>query len=163
MAWTITNEGNNIKFVDGTTIFSLSKATLAFAVSGDEITIKDGNFRVKTKYTNVSSPSVASAVLLAAEIEKIQKTNASDADTTTKVAYSNTSTQLIAADPARKGLEIFNSTDAKAYVLQGTGTVVVGDDIEIDVDKGRFVETSGEVQFICDTATAGNMIVVEYF
>ena len=88
--------------------------------------------------------------------------NVSTNSTTTKVAYSNTSATLIAANPNRKGLEMFNSTDAKAYILQGSGTAVVEDDILLDIDKSRVVATTEAITFISATATAGNIIVIEY-
>jgi len=165
MAWIITNKSTHLEFAEGNTKYLLPKSDVKLKLVDDKVKVySDANERdeISLNYQNVSSPSEASNADLYASLVDYMETAASGSSLTTKVAYSNTSASLIAENLKRKGLEIYNSTDAKAYILQGTGTAVVGDNVEVDVDKGRFVETTEAITFICDTATAGNIIVVEY-
>jgi hypothetical protein len=88
--------------------------------------------------------------------------NVSEDSSKTTLAFSNTSAQLVAENLNRKGVLIFNNTDVALTYELGDVTVVANDGPKIAAGQGAFVETTEEVKFICDTATSGKVIAIEY-
>jgi len=90
------------------------------------------------------------------------ETVASGSSSQTEVAYNNASTQLVAENLDRKGVLIVNKTDVALTLELGDVTVVLNEGLQIEADKATFIESTEEVKFICNTATTGKVIAVEY-
>jgi hypothetical protein len=106
---------------------------------------------------------VASGSALFDAIEDIKEAGEASIDSTqTEVAYSNTSAQLVASNAVRKGILVVNKTDAYITIELGNVTVVLNEGQQVEVDKATYIQTTEEVKFICNTATAGKVIAVEY-
>ena len=57
---------------------------------------------------------------------------------------------------------VVNKTDVALTVELGDVTVVLNEGLQVETDKATFIETTEEVKFICNTATSGKVIAVEY-
>jgi len=164
MGYTITNLGTDIKVTDGVDNSWLfpKDGTMVYHY-GDKVRLTHGTVKIDIDYTAVDAPSVASGSDLFNEIEDFKQAgDASTSSIQTEVAYNNASTQLVAENLDRKGIQIFNKTDAYITIELGDVTVVLNEGQEIAVDKGTFIETTEEVKFICNTATSGKVIAIEY-
>jgi hypothetical protein len=164
MGYTITNLGTDIKVTDGVDNSWLfpKDGTMVYHY-GDKVRLTHGTVKIDIDYTAVDAPSVASGSDLFNEIEDFKQAgDASTSSIQTEVAYNNASTQLVAENLDRKGIQIFNKTDAYITIELGNVTVVLNEGQEIAVDKGTFIETTEEVKFICNTATSGKVIAIEY-
>ena len=164
MGYTITNLATDIKVTDGVDNSWLfpKDGTMVYHY-GDKVRLTHGTVKIDIDYTAVDAPSVASGSDLFNEIEDFKQAgDASTSSIQTEVAYNNASTQLVAENLDRKGIQIFNKTDAYITIELGDVTVVLNEGQEIAVDKGTFIETTEEVKFICNTATSGKVIAIEY-
>jgi len=164
MGYTITNLGTDIKVTDGVDNSWLfpKDGTMVYHY-GDKVRLTHGTVKIDIDYTAIDAPSVASGSDLFNEIEDFKQAgDASTSSIQTEVAYNNASTQLVAENLDRKGIQIFNKTDAYITIELGNVTVVLNEGQEIAVDKGTFIETTEEVKFICNTATSGKVIAIEY-
>ena len=164
MGYTITNLGTDIKVTDGVDNSWLfpKDGTMVYHY-GDKVRLTHGTVKIDIDYIAVDAPSVASGSDLFNEIEDFKQAgDASTSSIQTEVAYNNASTQLVAENLDRKGIQIFNKTDAYITIELGDVTVVLNEGQEIAVDKGTFIETTEEVKFICNTATSGKVIAIEY-
>lgn len=115
-------------------------------------------FRVNQ--ANVTVPSSTDREDLAAQLEASFFSSAdgiSGSQTITKVAYNNSSTQLVAANSARREVIISNNTDVIVDVLVGSGTAVVNEEIPLAVNGSISFRTTSAIQFICRTATTGKV------
>ena len=164
MGYTISNLATDIKITDGVdNSWLLPKDGTLVYHYGDKVRLTNGSTKVDIDYTQVDSPSVASGSALFNTIEDYKQAgDASTSSIQTEVAYNNASTQLVAENLDRKGIQIFNKTDAYITIELGDVTVVLNEGQEIAVDKGTFIETTEEVKFICNTATSGKVIAIEY-
>jgi adenosine/AMP kinase len=164
MGYTITNLGTDIKITDGVdNSWLFPKDGTMIYHYGDKVRLVKGSVKVDIDYTQVDAPSVASGSALFNAIEDYKQAgNASTSSVQTEVAYNNASTQLVAENVDRKGVLIVNKTDAYITIEQGNVTVVLNEGAQVEVDKAHFVETTEEIKFICNTATAGKVIAVEY-
>ena len=117
---------------------------------------------IELNYLNVSTPSESSASALYETIMDYMETVASGSSSQTEIAYNNASTQLVAENLDRKGVLIVNKTDVALTLELGDVTVVLNEGLQIEADKATFIETTEEVKFICNTATTGKVIAVEY-
>lgn len=164
MGYTISNLGTDIKVTDGVDNSWLfpKDGTMVYHY-GDKVRLTNGSVKIEIDYNNVDSPSVASGSALFNTIEDYKQAgNASTSSVQTEVAYNNASTQLVAENVDRRGVLIVNKTDAYITIEQGNVTVVLNEGAQVEVDKAHFVETTEEIKFICNTATAGKVIAVEY-
>ena len=165
MAWIITNKSTHLEFADGNTKYLLPKSDVKLKLVDDKVKVySDANERdeISLNYQNVSSPSEASNAALYASLVDYMETAASGSSSQTEVAYNNASTQLVAENLKRKGVLIVNKTDVALTVELGDVTVVLNEGLQVEADKATFIETTEEVKFICNTATAGKVIAVEY-
>jgi len=164
MGYTISNLGTDIKVTDGVDNSWLfpKDGTMVYHY-GDKVRLTNGSVKIEIDYNNVDSPSVASGSALFNTIEDYKQAgNASTSSTQTEVAYNNASTQLVAENPDRRGVQVVNKTDAYITIELGDVTVVLNEGQQIEVDKSSFIETTEEVKFICNTATTGKVIAIEY-
>lgn len=165
MAWVITNKSTHIELADGNEKYLLPKKDLKLKLTDDKVKVfSDANERdeISLNYQNVTTPSEASNSALYSTLVDYMETSASGSSTQTEVAFNNASTQLVAENLKRKGILIFNNTDVALTYELGNVTVVAGEGPKIAASEGAFVETTEEVKFICDTATSGDVIAVEY-
>lgn len=165
MAWIITNKSTHLEFADGNTKYLLPKSDVKLKLVDDKVKVySDANERdeISLNYQNVSSPSEASNAALYASLVDYMETAASGSSSQTEVAYNNASTQLVAENLKRKGVLIVNKTDVALTLELGDVTVVLNEGQQVETDKATFIETTEEVKFICNTATAGKVIAVEY-
>jgi len=165
MAWIITNKSTHLEFADGNTKYLLPKSDVKLKLVDDKVKVySDANERdeISLNYQNVSSPSEASNAALYASLVDYMETAASGSSSQTEVAYNNASTQLVAENLKRKGVLVVNKTDVALTVELGDVTVVLNEGLQVETDKATFIETTEEVKFICNTATAGKVIAVEY-
>lgn len=165
MAWIITNKSTHLEFADGNTKYLLPKSDVKLKLVDDKVKVySDANERdeISLNYQNVSSPSEASNAALYASLVDYMETAASGSSSQTEVAYNNASTQLVAENLKRKGVLIVNKTDVALTIELGDVTVVLNEGQQVETDKATFIETTEEVKFICNTATAGKVIAVEY-
>ena len=163
MGYTITNLGTDIKITDGVdNSWLFPKDGTMIYHYGDKVRLVNGSVKVDIDYAQVDAPSVASGSALYNEIEGLKKTSASSSSTQTEVAYNNASTQLVAENTDRRGIQVINKTDAYITIELGNVTVVLNEGQQVEVDKGTFIETTEEVKFICNTATTGKVIAIEY-
>lgn len=165
MAWVITNKSTHLQFVDGSIKYLFPKSDIKIKLDSEALKIySDADERdvVVLSYQNVTTPSESSNSDLFDTIVDYMETIASGSSIQTEVAYNNASTQLVAENLDRKGIQIFNKTDAYITIELGDVTVVLNEGQEIAVDKGTFIETTEEVKFICNTATSGKVIAIEY-
>jgi adenosine/AMP kinase len=164
MGYTISNLGTDIKVTDGVDNSWLfpKDGTMVYHY-GDKVRLTNGSVKIEINYTAVDSPSVASGAVLFNTIEDYKQAgNASTSSVQTEVAYNNASTQLVAENVDRKGVLIVNKTDAYITIEHGNVTVVLNEGAQVEVDKAHFVETTEEIKFICNTATSGKVIAIEY-
>ena len=141
MGYTITNLGTDIKVTDGVDNSWLfpKDGTMVYHY-GDKVRLTHGTVKIDIDYTAVDAPSVASGSDLFNEIEDFKQAgDASTSSIQTEVAYNNASTQLVAENLDRKGIQIFNKTDAYITIELGDVTVVLNEGQEIAVDKGTFI------------------------
>jgi hypothetical protein len=165
MAWIITNKSTHLEFADGNTKYLLPKSDVKLKLVDDKVKVySDANERdeISLNYQNVSSPSEASNAALYASLVDYMETAASGSSSQTEVAYNNASTQLVAENLKRKGVLVVNKTDVALTVELGDVTVVLNEGLQVETDKATFIETTEEVKFICNTATSGKVIAVEY-
>lgn len=165
MAWIITNKSTHLEFADGNTKYLLPKSDVKLKLVDDKVKVySDANERdeISLNYQNVSSPSEASNAALYASLVDYMETAASGSSSQTEVAYNNASTQLVAENLKRKGVLVVNKTDVALTVELGDVTVVLNEGLQVEADKATFIETTEEVKFICNTATSGKVIAVEY-
>jgi len=165
MAWIITNKSTHLEFADGNTKYLLPKSDVKLKLVDDKVKIySDANERdeISLNYQNVSSPSEASNAALYASLVDYMETAASGSSSQTEVAYNNASTQLVAENLKRKGVLVVNKTDVALTIELGDVTVVLNEGLQVETDKATFIETTEEVKFICNTATSGKVIAVEY-
>jgi hypothetical protein len=165
MAWIITNKSTHLEFADGNTKYLLPKSDVKLKLVDDKVKVySDANERdeISLNYQNVSSPSEASNAALYASLVDYMETAASGSSSQTEVAYNNASTQLVAENLKRKGVLVVNKTDVALTVELGDVTVVLNEGVQVETDKATFIETTEEVKFICNTATSGKVIAVEY-
>lgn len=164
MAYVITNKSSHILFVDGNSKQLFPKSDIKIELDTVVKVFSDSDERdvIELDYQNVTTPSEASNSALFDTLVDYLETSASGSSTQTEVAYNNASTQLVAENLKRKGVLVFNKTDAAITIELGNATVVLNEGQEIAVDNGSFIETTQEVKFICDTATSGKVIAVEY-
>ena len=165
MAWVITNKSTHLDFADGATKYLLPKSDVKIKlVDGIVKVYSDASERdvIELNYLNVSTPSESSASALYDTIMDYMETVASGSSSQTEIAYNNASTQLVAENLDRKGVLIVNKTDVALTLELGAVTVVLNEGLQIEADKATFIETTEEVKFICNTATAGKVIAVEY-
>ena len=165
MAWIITNKSTHLEFADGNTKYLLPKSDVKLKLVDDKVKVySDANERdeISLNYQNVSSPSEASNAALYASLVDYMETAASGSSSQTEVAYNNASTQLVAENLKRKGVLVVNKTDVALTVELGDVTVVLNEGQQVETDKATFIETTEEVKFICNTATSGKVIAVEY-
>ena len=165
MAWIITNKSTHLEFADGNTKYLLPKSDVKLKLVDDKVKVySDANERdeISLNYQNVSSPSEASNAALYASLVDYMETAASGSSSQTEVAYNNASTQLVAENLKRKGVLVVNKTDVALTVELGDVTVVLNEGLQVETDKATFIETTEEVRFICNTATSGKVIAVEY-
>jgi hypothetical protein len=165
MAWIITNKSTHLEFADGNTKYLLPKSDVKLKLVDDKVKVySDANERdeISLNYQNVSSPSEASNAALYASLVDYMETAASGSSSQTEVAYNNASTQLVAENLKRKGVLVVNKTDVALTIELGDVTVVLNEGLQVETDKATFIETTEEVKFICNTATSGKVIAVEY-
>ena len=165
MAWIITNKSTHLEFADGNTKYLLPKSDVKLKLVDDKVKVySDANERdeISLNYQNVSSPSESSNAALYASLVDYMETAASGSSSQTEVAYNNASTQLVAENLKRKGVLVVNKTDVALTVELGDVTVVLNEGLQVETDKATFIETTEEVKFICNTATSGKVIAVEY-
>jgi len=165
MAWIITNKSTHLEFADGNTKYLLPKSDVKLKLVDDKVKVySDANERdeISLNYQNVSSPSEASNADLYASLVDYMETAASGSSSQTEVAYNNASTQLVAENLKRKGVLVVNKTDVALTLELGDVTVVLNEGVQVETDKATFIETTEEVKFICNTATSGKVIAVEY-
>ena len=165
MAWIITNKSTHIQFADGDKKYLLPKNDLKVKLEDDKVKVysdADGRDEITMNYQSVSTPSEASNANLFASLVDYMETAASGSSNQSEVAYNNASTQLIAENLKRKGVLIVNKTDVALTLELGDVTVVLNEGQQVETDKATFIETTEEVKFICNTATAGKVIAVEY-
>jgi len=165
MAWIITNKSTHLEFADGNTKYLLPKSDVKLKLVDDKVKVySDANERdeISLNYQNVSSPSEASNAALYASLVDYMETAASGSSSQTEVAYNNASTQLVAENLKRKGVLVVNKTDVALTLELGDVTVVLNEGLQVETDKATFIETTEEVKFICNTATSGKVIAVEY-
>jgi len=165
MAWSITNKSTHLEFSQTDEKYLLPKADVKLKYSEGVVKVySDANERdvIVLDYQNVTTPSEASNTALYATLVDYMETSASGSSTQTEVAFNNASTQLVAENLDRKGVQVINKTDAYITIELGNVTVVLNEGQQVEVDKGTFIETTEEVKFICNTATAGKVIAVEY-
>ena len=165
MAWIITNKSTHLEFADGNTKYLLPKSDVKLKLVDDKVKVySDANERdeISLNYQNVSSPSEASNAALYASLVDYMETAASGSSSQTEVAYNNASTQLVAENLKRKGVLVVNKTDVALTLELGDVTVVLNEGLQIEADKATFIESTEEVKFICNTATTGKVIAVEY-
>ena len=165
MAWIITNKSTHLEFADGNTKYLLPKSDVKLKLVDDKVKVySDANERdeISLNYQNVSSPSEASNAALYASLVDYMETAASGSSSQPEVAYNNASTQLVAENLKRKGVLVVNKTDVALTVELGDVTVVLNEGLQVETDKATFIETTEEVKFVCNTATSGKVIAVEY-
>lgn len=164
MAYVITNKSSHILFVDGNSKQLFPKSDIKIELDTVVKVFSDSDERdvIELDYQNVTTPSEASNSALFDTLVDYLETSASGSSTQTEVAYNNASTQLVAENLDRKGVLIVNKTDAYITIEHGNVTVVLNEGAQVEVDKAHFVETTEEIKFICNTATSGKVIAVEY-
>jgi hypothetical protein len=165
MAYTITNKSTHLEIAIADTKYLLPKSDIKLKLVDDKVKIySDANERdeISLNYQNVSSPAEASNAALYATLVDYMETAASGSSSQTEVAFNNASTQLVAENLKRKGVLIVNKTDVYLTIELGDVTVVLNEGQQVETDKATFIETTEEVKFICNTATSGKVIAVEY-
>jgi len=117
MAIAITDDGSTLKIVDGTNIAYVSKDGLTISKSGDYIFIQENDgSNYKYLYTDVTTPSSASAAELAATLEGYMEGN-----TTSNTPSIKSSTTAAEANESRNGILIQNLGTNTLYVRWGSG------------------------------------------
>lgn len=165
MAYTITNKSTHLEIAIADTKYLLPKSDIKLKLVDDKVKIySDANERdeISLNYQNVSSPAESSNAALYATLVDYMETAASGSSSQTEVAYNNASTQLVAENLKRKGVLVVNKTDVALTIELGDVTVVLNEGQQVETDKATFIETTEEVKFICNTATSGKVIAVEY-
>lgn len=76
----------------------------------------------------------------------------------TSVTASNTSQQLVAANPDRQGVWISNLSDKKAYISFGSGDATEADDSLIIADASAYIATTEEIRVISESGVAGKIV-----
>ena len=164
MGYTITNTGTDIKITDGVDNSWLfpKDGTIVYHY-GDKVRLSHGSVKIDIDFNSVDSPSVASGSDLYDELEDVKQSgSASTSSAQTEVAYNNSSTQLVAANPYRRGVLVTNKTDVAITLELGNVTVVLNEGMHVDSDKAIYIETTEEVKFICNTATSGKVVATEF-
>lgn len=119
-------------------------------------------FRVNQ--ANVTVPSSTDRADLAEKLEAGFFSNpvgVSGSSTRTSIAYSNTSTELVAANANRREVVISNNTDVVIDILIGSGTAVVNTEIPLAAASVLSIKTNEAINVICRTATSGTILATE--
>ncbi len=77
------------------------------------------------------------------------------------VTASNSSQQLIAANPDRKGVWISNLSDKKIYISFGSGAATEADDSLIIAEASAYIATTEEIRVISESGVAGKVVARE--
>ncbi len=174
MAIQITNKQNTIEIYyegNGDRV-SIDKDKLTLEKEGDYLIFRDGGddpkeFRIL--FSEVSSPSVASADELFTSVDGFSNTIQGGAVSSAIVtqALTETSVKVLSAGDAAVGASMINLSDQDAYILLGSGTAsATNHTVKLPSGGSAIYEMpynySGEVNLVFAGSGTGNLLITKF-